>query len=302
MKTPVVLIIYHRPSLVKKVVDAIREAKPHDVFVVADGPKDKIDEELCLQTRKEIDKIDWECEVHKKYSSRNLGLRNNVANGLNWVFDKVDRAVILEEDLLIDKSFFRFCDELLEKYENNDKIISISGNNFLFGEVNIKESYYFSKYVYSWGWATWRRAWKLYDNGMKDWLSIRKTNYLKNYFKNFSFALYWEQIFDLVYKRDINSWAYCWMFTAFKNTKFTIVPNKNLVSNVGYGKEATNTFFRTRTMNMKTEAVSFPLIHPKNISTNLKADNVTKKNIYLNLFVLGSLIARIFFNKINGRK
>ena len=117
------------------------------IYVVADGPKSTIDDTKCKLTRKEIDGIDWKCEIHRNYSDTNYGLRKNVVNGLNWVFKKVDRAIILEDDLIIDPTFFRFCDELLDKYKDEDKIISISGNNFQFGKTDLKESYFFSKYV-----------------------------------------------------------------------------------------------------------------------------------------------------------
>ena len=158
MKTPVVLIIYHRPELTKKVIEALRLVKPKKIFVIADGPKSKKDEKVCLKTRVLIKTIDWDCQIFKKYANKNMGLRKRVVSGLNWVFEKVDKAIILEDDLVIDPSFFKFCEDLLNKYKDNKEIISISGNNFQFGKVSTKSSYYFSHYVHSWGWATWRRA------------------------------------------------------------------------------------------------------------------------------------------------
>ncbi len=298
MKAPIVLIIYNRSYLTKKIIDVLRNIKPKTIYVIADGPKDDTDFGKCRQARNEVEKIDWNCTIHKRYSKINNGLRRNMVNGLDWVFKSVDRAIILEDDLTIDESFFKFCDELLEKYKDSDEIISISGNNFQFGKTKIKESYYFSKYVHSWGWATWRRGWKLYDDSMKDWLVISKDKSFQNYFQNIFSVMYWKQIFKLVYQGEINSWAYIWSYTAFKNQKLTIIPKVNLVSNTGYGKQATHTFFKIRTMGMKTEKINFPLKHPNNIVENKKADLVTERNVYMNPFVVLSLLAKSMFGNL----
>src|SRR3989304_1429703 len=109
MKTPVVLIIYHRPKLTRSLVDSLRKIKPSKIYVIADGPKDKKDARLCLKTRRSIDLIDWPCKIFRKYSKTNMGLRNRVVSGLNWVFKKENKAIILEDDLIFDPSFFMFC-------------------------------------------------------------------------------------------------------------------------------------------------------------------------------------------------
>lgn len=297
MDSPIVLIIYHKPERTRKIIDVLRGVKPKKIFVIADGPKNELDYKECTKTRAQVDKIDWDCEVVRKFSDKNIGLRKNIVGGLNWVFGITDRAIILEDDLNLDPSFFKFCDEMLEKYKNDGRVISVSGNNFLFGKVQISESYYFSRYVHSWGWATWRRAWLLYDDSMSDWKNLKRLNYLNTYLKSRVLCLYWKIIFDLVNSRRIDSWAYVWTYTAFKNQKLTIIPSKNLVSNSGYGRSATHTMFKVKTMGMKVDKMNFPLKHPKIVAENLKADEITEKNIYLRLSVISSMLLKLIINK-----
>lgn len=301
MKTPVVLIIYHRPELVNKLIENLRFVKPKKIYVIADGPKNMEDKIACESTRAVIDTIDWPCEVKKIYSKDNLGLRRRVVSGLNEVFSIEDRAIILEDDLVPDPSFFKFCDELLEKYENDERIISISGNNFQFDKNKIKESYYFSKYVHSWGWATWKRAWHLYDDNMESWKKLRKTNWLGKILDNYIATLYWRMIFDLVNTGKIDSWAYRWTYSAMLAKGLTIIPNRNLVSNVGVGESATHTKKNERKLNMPTHKIRFPLIHPKEVRINKKCDKTTEKNVYLTTRIALGLIIRYTWSVISGK-
>lgn len=298
MKTPVVIVIYHRPQMTVKVIDSLREVKPSQIFVIADGPKDKQDVKKCRETRDLIKSIDWECKIYKKYSSTNLGLRKHVVSGLNWVFSKVDRAIILEDDLVIDKSFYSFCEEMLEKYKNNEKIISISGNNFLFGRYNVKDSYFFSHHIYSWGWATWRRAWKLYDDTMSDWSQIKSKKILNDRFEGWMELAYWNRIFDLTFERKINSWAYAWTYTALVNNKLTVVPSVNLISNVGTGQGATHTTIKSRVLNVPIERINFPLKHPKVVKRDEKADSIIEYTLYITPRNVAGLILRFLSNQL----
>jgi hypothetical protein len=225
-----------------------------------------------------------------------LGLRKRVVSGLDWVFSKVDSAIILEDDLVADPSFFRYCEILLKKYENNSKIISISGNNFQFNNKKIKKSYYFSRYVHSWGWASWRRAWDLYDDKMEDWEQLRQSNFLKNIFQNRVLETYWRQIFDLVHDDKVDSWAYRWTYTALKNNMFTIIPNVNLVSNFGFDSDATHTTKKSGVSEMGINGIDFPLNHPRRIIRSKNFDTVTEKNVYLNNITTISLYIRSFLN------
>ena len=296
MKTPVVLIIYHRPQKTTNVINSLREVKPSQIFVIADGPKDKQDVEKCKKTRDLINSIDWKCEIYKNYSPKNLGLRKRVVTGLDWVFSKVDKAIILEDDLVIDKSFYVFCEQMLEKYKNNERVISISGNNFLFGRSNIENSYFFSRHIYSWGWATWRRAWKLYDDTMSDWQLVKSRKILNIRFGKWIEVAYWNGIFDLVFESKIDSWAYVWTYAALVNDKLTVVPSVNLVSNVGTGQGATHTSIKSRVLNIPVERINFPLKHPRVIKPGTKEDSVIERTLYITPRNIAGLIVRSLSN------
>lgn len=269
MNTPVIFIIFNRPNTTKIVFESIRNAHPKKLFVIADGPRKNIpsDKEKCKQARDIIDGVDWDCELVKDYSNLNLGCRSRVSSGLTNAFLHFEQAIILEDDCVPHPDFFKFCEEILEKYKNNKRILTVSGNNFLFERSDIiKDDYYFSKYPHIWGWATWKRAWKLYDDEMRPWPEIKKK---KIFNKNLS------EKFDAVYKKELNSWATNWTFTSLLNNGLTVIPRVNLVSNIGFGKNATHTKIKTRTANMRSEEISFPIKHPNIIAPNYTADKIS---------------------------
>ena len=143
MNSPVALIIFNRPDHTREVFKRIAEIKPKQLFIVADGPRDEEDERKCLAARKVVERITWDCEVAKNYSEKNMGCKQRVATGINWVFENVEQAIILEDDCVPHPDFFRFCDELLIKYENDKRIMQINGSNFQLGCRYGDHSYYF---------------------------------------------------------------------------------------------------------------------------------------------------------------
>lgn len=193
LDTPIVFIIFNRPETTRKVFEKIALVRPKRLFVIADGPREsKLNEgEACAETRKIIDEINWNCDVHKIYSEINLGCKSRIVSGLNIVFDLTTEAIILEDDCIPDPSFFPYCESLLERYRNDERIGLISGNNFLFGDYDNFDSYYFSRYPHIWGWASWRRAWKKYDSQICQWPILREGEFLSSRIQknlNFSFG------------------------------------------------------------------------------------------------------------------
>lgn len=298
MKTPVVIIIHRRPDLTRRLVNSLRQVKPQKLYVFADGPRNPTEVRACEITRDVINEIDWKCEIIKEYSKANIGLRRRVVSGLNYVFKREEYAIILEDDLVPDPTFFRFCSELLHRYRNTNNIISIAGNNFQFGKTKIPESYYFSRYVHSWGWATWRRAWKLYDDSLSGWQSRNDFTWLKATLGDFTMALYWQLIFTMTKSGIFDSWAYRWTYTSLKNNMVTIIPSENLVSNYGYGVEATHTKSKMKTIGMEIKSIGFPLIHPRSIRVNKKADSITENTIYLTPRIALGLLVRYTLSKV----
>jgi len=277
LKTPVCLMIFNRPDTTQQVFNTIRQVKPEKLLVIADGPRPNVNGEFqkCAATRAIINQVDWDCEVLTHYSDINLGCRHRVSSGLNWVFNTVEEAIILEDDCLPDVTFFRFCEELLERYRHDERIMAISGNNFQFGHNHPDASYYFSRYNHIWGWATWRRAWKFYDLEMKLWPSIRDTRGLQQILENPEVIAYWSRIFQDAYE-GFNTWDYAWTFACWANQGLTILPHVNLVSNIGFRADATHTKGESQLANLPTQPISFPLQHPTVVMRNRQADHWTE--------------------------
>lgn len=270
------IIVFNRPELTEKVMLEIKKAKPENFFIIADGPrsKNKKDEELCKETLKKVLKnINWACNVYKNVSVKNLGCKKRVVSGLNWVFSKVEDCVILEDDTIPSQSFFSYCSELLEKYRDNNSIGLISGDNFLFNKVKIKESYYFSKYCHIWGWATWKRVWSKYDADVTFWPSFKENNVLNQILDNNNEITKCKKNFQNVFDEKIDTWDYQLTLMFWKEKLLSIMPNKNLVSNIGFGLDATHTKSINYMSNMKHFDIEFPLTHPTNIDINIEADN-----------------------------
>ena len=282
LETPVLLIIFNRPDTTEKVFRAIAQAQPRKLFVAADGPRadQPGDAEKCTAARAVAEQVDWECEVLRNYSDVNLGCALRPPTAVSWVFEHVDETIILEDDCVPHPTFFRFCDELLEKYRNDGRTMAISGDNFQIGRRRTKDSYYFSRYNHCWGWATWRRAWQYYDHDMTLWPEIRDAGWLEDILSEPSAVRYWAGIFQAVYEGRINSWAYRWTFACWIQSGLSILPNVNLVANIGFTAEATHTKGSSRFANMPVETPSFPLRHPQFVIRDTRADDFTQENVF----------------------
>jgi hypothetical protein len=161
---PIVFIVFNRPEATQRVFDEIRKMKPLKLFVIADGPRQNKDQDemLCKQTREVIESVDWSCGVQKNYAAVNMGCGKRISSGLDWVFEQCDQAIILEDDCVPAQEFFTFCKEMLVRYKDHEKVLSISGFSAPTEQVRtLATSYYFSKFFGMWGWATWKRAWKI---------------------------------------------------------------------------------------------------------------------------------------------
>jgi hypothetical protein len=283
LKTPVALIIFKRPQETERVFAEIRKVKPQKLLVVADGPRaDRLGEDQeCAQARAIIDRVDWDCEVLKNYADTNIGCRWRVCSGINWVFETVEEAIILEDDCLPHPTFFRFAEELLERYRDDRRIMSISGQNVQFGRQRTDYSYYFSRYHHGWTWATWRRAWQHYDFDMKLWPEIRDGNFLEDVLGDSHAAKVWTNIFQLCYEKKLEAWDFQFTFASFIQNGMNILANVNLVSNIGHGTKATNTSdVNSPYNNMPVEAITFPMKHPPFAIRDTQADNFTQNTLF----------------------
>ena len=278
LKTPVAFLIFNRPGTTAKVFEKIREAQPSVLLVVADGPRKNhpYDGENCKKVRAIIEGVDWECEVRKNYAGENLGCRDRVSSGLDWVFSMVEEAIILEDDCLPHPTFFRYCEELLGRYRYDERISHVSGTNLLFGKERMGYSYHFSLYGYIWGWASWRRSWIGYDVNMTLWPEIRNGGWLQDILGNERFVRHWQQMFEKAYQHGIDTWDYQWVFHCWANHRLAILPNVNLISNIGSGENATHPTQKSPWNNLKADSMTFPLAHPPFIVRDSVSDDQTE--------------------------
>lgn len=280
--TPVAFLIFNRPQHTLRVFEEIRAARPKQLLVVADGPRAERagEEERCAQTRAIIEEVDWPCDVLKDFAPRNMGCAKRVSSGLDWVFAQVDRAIVLEDDCIPDASFFPFATELLDRYCDDQRIFHICGHNFQLGRKRTEYSYYFSRYSQAWGWASWRRAWAQYDFEMKVWPSMRDGGCLEDIFENPVEAQYWKTILQATFEGQYNTWDYQWFLTIWRNHGLTIVPERNMITNVGFDSDATHTGAVTEVSFLQREATEFPLRHPDWMVRNRRADEFSRRMLY----------------------
>ena len=283
LATPVAFIIFNRPDTTERVFAEIAKAKPPKLLVVGDGARVSREGEAAkvAACRTIIERVDWPCEVLTNYSEINLGCKVRVSSGLDWVFELVEEAIILEDDCLPDPSFFRFCEEMLARYRDDQRIGMVSGDNFKFGDARNQDSYYFSKYTHIWGWATWRDRWQgSYDVELRKWPLLRDGRWLQDLFSNKHEAIYWERIFEQTFSEKINSWDYQWLFANLIEGRVSVESNVNLISNIGFGRDdATHTQIITEEANMPTSPILFPLVHPSFIVVNKEVDDFYYRTI-----------------------
>ena len=275
IETPIVLFIFRRPDLTRQVFESIRAAQPKHFLIVADGPRNPSEADLCALTRQVLDHIDWPCEVLRNYADVNMGLRARLVSGLSWVFDLFPEAIILEDDCVPHPDFYRFCQEMLERFRDVPQVMHISGDNFLSKDLAVSESYYFSRYPHVWGWATWRRAWQHYDPEMFEWRNPATQKNMLSQFAQSSERRFWQASWDGVLAGTVKSWAYQWTFSCLLQDGLCVMPAHNLVENIGFRADGTNTLSTDDQLQYQTSALSFPLTHPNQLTRNQAADRYT---------------------------
>lgn len=228
-------VIFNRPDVTRTVFDKIREMKPAKLYVAADGPREGRagERELCEQTRAIINGVDWPCDVHKLYREKNLGCGKAVSSAISWLFEHEETGIILEDDCLPNTTFFTYCETLLNKYRDDERVMMISGTSYIFDDISRQADYYFCRYYAVWGWATWRRAWQLYDFNMKRWPQLKSEHYLNYILKNSRMAQVYEEMFDALEQQHLDTWDLQWAFTCISNGGLCATASTNLIKNIG---------------------------------------------------------------------
>ena len=295
--TPILFIIFNRPDTTARVFERIRAVKPPRLFVSADGPRpQKIGEaERCMQARALIKQVDWECDVQTHFSENNLGCKIGVSSAITWFFDHVEEGIILEDDCLPDRSFFHFCADLLERYRHDERIMEIGGTQYLKHLPISDASYYFSTLTQIWGWATWRRAWKKYDVTISHFPQVLERHLMQSLFHSPAMRHFWQKKFDFVHHNKIDTWDIQWQFTMSVNNGLAVIPNINLVSNIGFDANATHTLDIHHPLANRHTHPMQQIVHPIFIIPDTKTDCKTfRKSICPNKFVkLWGIIRRL---------
>jgi len=269
---PVVLFLYKRPEATRNLLKVIGTSGTKKLYIFSDGAKKVVDQNAVSEVRKYVAQFQSEhptMTVIQENAKVNLGLKENIVGGLNTVFTKEVAAIILEDDCLPQPSFFPYVNLLLQKYQHNIRVMSVTGSGIA---GSSQYSYDFSKYQQCWGWATWARAWKYYDPRLQD-VSVPS---LSGHYMQW----YWLTMLKLVRVGQVNSWAFIWSYAHFKNNGLAIIPSVNLIENVGFDEAATNTVTKSALARIATSPIKFPLSHPPKIAENTVLDQLIEKKYY----------------------
>ncbi len=260
---PILLIVFNRPELTARLLDRIKIACPKVLYVACDGPRPgrQDDQEKICRIHSMIAAIDWCKSVKTLFQPVNLGCGRGESTAMSWFLNDAGEGIILEDDTLPDISFFKFCGEMLDRYRETTNVMQVSGYNYLSGRYETDSDYLFSQCGFSWGWATWLRAWKYYDYTMKSWPDFKKMGY----HRVFPFTQVSSHIFDLAYNGQVDTWDYQWNYVRAANSGLSVVPKFSLVENIGFGMDGAHNVSSAAGKPFKAmvHPMSFPVKHPQ---------------------------------------
>jgi hypothetical protein len=235
MKTAVAMLIFNRPETTKKVFAALAEAKPPRLYVFADGPASAADVGPCERSRAVVQQVNWDCDVQYNFADMNLGLKHQFSTGISQAFAEAGELIVLEDDTLPHPSFFTFCDDMLERYRDDPRVMMVSGSNYLERWKDDRQSYHFSIYGSIWGWASWARAWDLYDAAMTAWGDDAARSGVRELIGDEVTWRFQADRFDNLYNdaTDRHCWDPPWVLSRLVHGGLTTVPAVNLVTNLG---------------------------------------------------------------------
>lgn len=283
---PIAIFCYNRPDLLEQILVQIEKLHVIKLFVISDGPNpdkqgDIVKVNECRNLISNLRSIE---NIVRVYREVNLGIYKNIIEGIELIFSQTDKCIFLEDDTLPDITFFRFCDEMLTKYADNQKIMMIQGAPTMMPTIMkrvTKDSYFFSAYPsIAWGWATWRDKWlKYYDGELKNWPLEAQQQRLTRSFGSRSEYRFWARQWDRV-KANMHTWDYQIMFAFFSYGLFAVVPKDNLVKNIGFNRpDATHTSGPTNWERLPLEQSVFPLKHPIKLTENFKYDKLRQNYV-----------------------
>lgn len=273
--TPVLLFVFNRPECTRRVLEEIRRAEVTELYIVADGPRKRRpdDEKKCAEVRQIVAEAKtWCCRINTNFAPENLGCAIRVSSGISWAFKYTDKLIILEDDCLPHLSFFRYCDELLERYKDDGRVGQISGHIACTKRLWTKHSYTFSRYGPVWGWATWRRAWQTYDLALRSWPQVRSARLFRHLVCSREEYRLRIRLYQRLYRRHPDTWDYQWGYAKMVNGLLSVIPKHNLVENIGFSDDATHTRGLKRYPIATRCEMDYPLRHPEEVRWDMKFD------------------------------
>ncbi|MBS6396182.1 MAG: hypothetical protein KH452_03365 [Clostridiales bacterium] len=270
-RVPVAVIVFNRVELAKKMLKCLEKIQPEQLFVISDGAREHVsgEKEKVEKVRALFEEIPWPCKVYKNYADQNMGCDNRVPSGIDWVFGQVEQAVILEDDCIPSDDFFRYSENMLERYKDNHSVMMIAGSNYM-QNYKMRDCCCFSARVYTWGWATWKRAWECYNEDEEVWKQIKKDGTLAQIYP-FRIRHFVKKELDYYYERGKCPWDYLWWVSCMRYQGLCAVPSVNLISNQGFGEDATHTQDQG-SYDGQTYSMEFPLKYPARVERDHQID------------------------------
>lgn len=270
-EVPVALVVFKRVELAEKMLACLEKIRPRQLFVISDGARKTVagEQEQVDAVRALFDEVSWPCEIYRNYAGENMGCDARVPSGIDWVFEQVDRAVILEDDCIPTNDFFRFAEETLQRYEDHPEVMMVAGSNYMQG-YEMPDCCCFSARVYTWGWATWKRAWERYCGDESVWNEIQKDGTLAKIYP-YRIRNFVKKELDHYYELGKCPWDYLWWVSCMKYQGLCAVPKVNLISNEGFGEGATHTQ-DPGAYDSRTYELEYPLKYPEKIERDHKID------------------------------
>ena len=317
VSSPVLLILFNRFDQTKALIESLKQVSLTKLYIGIDGPRNESDKEEISKIVKYIKyEVANNCEVFFNLQEQNLGCGLGPRAAISWFFTMEEEGIILEDDCIPNSTFFKYCDDLLTKYKNENNVWIISGDNggpILRDQYFLDYDYTFSRVPLIWGWATWKDRWLNYDDNLENW----KSSVLKNWKKLDHVKFFEKFVVGKICRNASNSknnnfWDFQLYSTMLKKNGFAIVPRKNLISNIGWGDIATHT--KEENFRSKAEKYDFDIeltnalpINDKKINaiitysihTNVPKNIIDTNNLTLiRIFYILTLIKQIFV-KIN---
>lgn len=274
--TPILLITFNRPKHVRRVLEEIRKQRPMQLFVAQDGPRSENEDDVQrISIVREVitELVDWDCELHTLYQEQNLGCGAGPVAAIAWFFSQVEQGIVMEDDCLPHPNFFGYCEQLLCRYKENERVQLINATLYA-DNLDCDASYCFSHYLVTGAWAAWQRTWSGFDldlHSLNPWKLRRKIYAMTG---NSNEADWWYfKIKEIQQDRTKKSyWDYQMQILLFAKGALTIQPRVNLISNIGFDAEGTHTMVNDGRGNRELYPI-LPLVPPKEIAVSLNTDN-----------------------------